>query len=191
MCDKNTELKIPSSASLYLCCRFCVQTLQKGFQHFFLLDVTQQSWLLLTMILLGVLVYILSFTCFFVYWEVLATQPVPAVLKSQGSVQQLWAAGTTCSWASPFLGSASLCTPWAWWSKAEVAEADTSVIPGIAGLWELLGCGLAICALGRAEDQPCLRIFLFSQVYWHLWSNSLGTHCILLCWFFFSCQIVH
>lgn len=108
MCDKNTELKVSSSDSSYLCCSFCVQTLQKDFQCFCLLDVTQQSWLLLTKILLGILVYILSFACFFVYWEVLATQPVPAVPKSQGSVQQLWAAGTTCSWASPSLSGASL-----------------------------------------------------------------------------------
>lgn len=111
MCYKNTELKASSSDSSYLCCSFCVQTLQKGFRCFFLLDVTRRSWLLLTMILLELSVYILSFTRFFVYWEVLATQPVPAVPESQGSVQQLWAAGTACSWASPFLGGASLAHP--------------------------------------------------------------------------------
>lgn len=160
MCDKNTELKISSSASSYLCCSFCVQTLQKCFQCFFLLGVTQQSWLLLTMILLGILVCILSFTCFFVYGEVLATQPVPAVPRSQGSVQQLWAAGTTCSWASPSLGGASLCAPWAWWSKAEVAEADTSVIPRITGLWPCYLCSGQGWRPTVSEDFPIFSSLL-------------------------------
>lgn len=132
------------------------------------------------MILLGILVYILSFTCFIVYWEVLAAQAVPAVLKSQGSVQQLWAAGTTCSWATPSLGCALLLHTlgmveqgWEGWGRYLCNPRNY-----------MLGCGLAVCVLGRAEEQPYLRIFLFSQVYWHLWSNSLGTHCILWCWFF-------
>lgn len=142
MCNKNTELKASSSDSSYLCCSFCVQTLQKGFRCFFLLDVTQRSWLLLTMILLELSVCILSFTRFFVYWEVLATQPVPAVPESQGSVQQLWAAGTACSRASPFLGGASLLHTlgmveqgWGGWGRCLCNPRNCWAVPSLLALW--------------------------------------------------------
>lgn len=62
----------------------------------------------LAVILLEILIFILPLTFFFVYWETLAAQPVPAVPGSQGRFQQLWIAGTTWSWASPFLGGARL-----------------------------------------------------------------------------------
>lgn len=40
----------------------------------------------------------------------------------------------------PALSWGASCTSWPWWSKAEVAEADTSVIQGIAGLWPRYLC---------------------------------------------------
>lgn len=122
---------------------FYVQTLQKGFQCFFLLDVTRRNRLLLTMILLETLAPLsVSFTCFFVYWEVLATQPVLAVPESQGSVQQLWAAGTTCSWAGPFLGSASLLHTlgmveqgWGGWGRYFCDPRNCWAVPSLCALW--------------------------------------------------------
>lgn len=129
--------------------------------------------------LLEILISIFPLTFFFVYWETLAAQPVPAVPRSQGSIWQLWTAGNPWSRASlSHGGGPSSCTPRAQWSAAVAAEEDTALHPRN---WDRT---LAGCCLDRPEDPPWLRVFLFYPVCWHLWSHSLGTECILLCCFF-------
>lgn len=100
--------------------------------------------LLLAAMLLEILIFPQTF--FFV-WEMVGAQPVPAVQRSQGIIQQLWIAGAIWARSSPWLAGS--------WLSAHPTHSSAGmrwaggVAPKSHGSQ---GCALPACSLG-----PCWR----------------------------------